>query len=139
MERIKDLAAFGAKWWADQLRTVSPDKFDNGDTGDGSDFAKVLGMLIDHANHNETDYDEKVERFEELLKDRIEYELKYSGSVTLRVDYSPEYPLSEVVREAGLDTGLTGGLPWKTSMHISMEYGVEVSAGYCAPFEVLMK
>ncbi len=138
MERIQNLASFAANWWANRLRKVDKSAFENGLKDEKADIIRLLGKINVLENQIREGYEEKVDLFEEILYTLIVEELmRTRNSVYLSVDYEPEGLLNKALEKAKLMTSNVSGLPWKTSMDISMEYGVSISRGG-SPFRTLM-
>lgn len=114
------------KWWADKLRNVNLGNFDNGDNSSAGGLAMLLaGMLaLDTQPSNES-----IDLFEEQLAETIKEHVESHGSLTLSVDYGPDYILGSTAERAGVSTS---GFPWKTTMWVRTDR-VEVSAGYAPP------
>lgn len=119
-----------AKWWADKLRNVGPGNFDNGDDSSAGGMLMVLASML--ALQNQAS-DESVDLFEEELAETIKEQVESQGSMTLSVDYGPDYILGSIAEKTGVGTG---GFPWKTTMWVRANK-VEVSAGYAAPYETI--
>ena len=118
-----------AKWWADKLRKVGPGNFDNGDSSTGG-MAMLLATML--AMESQTS-DEAIDLFEERLAETIKEQVEARGSMTLSVDYSPDYILGNLAQETGVSTSR---FPWKTTMWIEKD-NVSVSAGYAAPCKTI--
>jgi hypothetical protein len=119
-----------AKWWADKLRNVRPGNFDMGEKGDAGFFAMMLGSML---AMNTQSSGETIDLFEERLAEAIKEQVETRGSMTLSVDYGPDYILGSIAQETGVSTN---GFPWKTTMWIEKNK-VSVSAGYAAPSETI--
>lgn len=119
-----------AKWWADKLRNVTLGNFNNGDESSAGGLAMLLaGMLAMDSQPS----DEAIDLFEERLADTIKERVESCGSMTLSVDYGPDYILGSLAQETGVSTN---GFPWKTTMWVESNK-VSVSAGYAAPCKVI--
>lgn len=119
-----------AKWWADKLRNVGLGNFDNGDSSSAGGLAMLLaGMLAMDTQPS----GESIDFFEEKLAETIKEQVESRGSMTLSVDYGPDYILGSIAQESGVSTN---GFPWKTTMWVRADK-VEVSAGYAAPSETI--
>ena len=125
MEKYYDVAS---KWWADKLRSVSPGNFNNGDSSSIGGMAMILATIL---AEDSKPSNEAIDLFEEKLAATIKKDVEKRGSMTLSVDYNPDWVLSGIAQEAGVSTS---GFPWKTTMWIEGEK-VSVSAGYGAPIE----
>ena len=119
-----------AKWWADKLRKVGPGNFDNGDSSSTGGMAMLLATMLAMDSHPS---DEAIDLFEERLADTIKEHVEAYGSMTLSVDYGPDYILGNLAQETGVSTN---GFPWKTTMWIEKDK-VSVSAGYAAPCKTI--
>lgn len=95
-----------AKWWADKLRNIGMDNFDNS---------------------------EVIDSFEKKLADIIKEHLESRGSMTLSVDYCPDYILGSIAQETGVSTN---GFLWKTTMWVEKDK-VSVKDGYTAPTNII--
>ena len=123
-------ATVAAQWWAYEIMDRSPNNFDIG-AKEIHEFLASMFLAIE-AEKNAPSVD-KIETFEKKLNERINIELKRSGTLMLHVDYTPEGVLSEVLTDVGISPKV---LPVKTTMHISKDE-VSVSKGYGAPFKVI--
>jgi len=117
-----------AKWWADKLRNVGLGNFDNGDKSEAGFFAMLMGSMLAMDTQPAV---ETIDKFEERLAETIKEQVETRGSMTLSVDYGPDYILGSLAQETGVSTN---GFPWKTTMWIEANK-VSVSAGYAAPME----
>ncbi len=119
-----------AKWWADKLRNVGLGNFDNGDSSSAGGLAMILaGMLAMDTKPS----DESIDLFEKELAETIKEQVESRGSMTLSVDYGPDYILGSLAEKTGVSTN---GFPWKTTMWVRSNE-VTVSAGYAAPAETI--
>lgn len=119
-----------AKWWADKLRNVGLGNFDNGDSSSAGGLAMILaGMLAMDTQPS----DESIDLFEKELAETIKEQVERRGSMTLSVDYGPDYILGSLAEKTGVSTN---GFPWKTTMWVR-ENEVTVSAGYAAPAKTI--
>ena len=119
-----------AKWWADRLRNVGPGNFNNGDESSTGGMAMALATLL---AMNSQPSEDAIDLFEAKLAETIKKHVEDRGSMTLSVDYGPDYILSSVAQETGVSSN---GFPWKTTMWIYKDK-VTVSAGYAAPSKVI--
>lgn len=119
-----------AKWWADKLRKVVPRNYDNGDNSSTGGMAMLLASML---AMNSQPSDEAINLFEERLADTIKEHVEVNGSMTLDVDYGPDYILSKLAQETGVSANR---FPWKTTMWIKKDK-VSVSAGYAAPCKTI--
>lgn len=77
--------------------------------------------------------DEAIDLFEKRLAETIKEQVETCGSMTLSVDYRPNYVLSYIAQETGVNTN---GFPWKTTMWIEKDK-ISVIAGYVAPCKTI--
>jgi hypothetical protein len=116
-----------AQWWASQLKRGGADNGDNSSTGI---YTMMLGSVLQSVSR-EKNTAEKVEKFTELLTNHLE---KVTGNrMFISCDYGPDYELSRIAKEAGVDCG---AFPWKTSMILD-EGKIKVACGYGSPYEEL--
>lgn len=119
-----------AKWWADKLRNVGPGNFDNGDSSSTGGMAMILATMLAMDTQSS---EEAIILFEKRLAETILDQVEQHGSMVIRVDYGPDYILSDLAQETGVSPN---GFPWKTTMWIVKDK-VTVSAGYGAPRKVI--
>lgn len=116
------MARAAAHWWAERANGTAHHN------NRGGDLASVFaGILAD--TMNEPPKDGALERFEEILTEKImTAELPYEWR-SIWVDYGPDRILAEAAEEAGISCN---NFPWKTGMHIDPENGkiqVRISMG----------
>ena len=125
-------------WWADRLRNkqfsgLSPEERMSGENTGYQVAEMMAGDMSKKEAANITD--EQVKLFKislgHLITDRV---AKGNGFVYLSVDYGPDMNLAQCLEFAGLPVSSTI-LPWKTTMWLTEERGVEVAAGYRAEME----
>lgn len=121
------MARAAAHWWAERADGTA--HHDNR----GGDLASVFaGILAD--TMNEPPKVGALERFEEILAEKImttKYRMEWES---IWVDYGPDMILAEAAKEAGISCN---NFPWKTGMHIDPDKGtitVRVSLG---PWETI--
>jgi hypothetical protein len=113
------------EWWADKLVSC---KFDNGDS---SETGQMLMMMARMARLTVTA--EQVATFKESLA-KLLWEDGVGVYGSIGVDYDPDKMLRAALDASGINGGYV--LPWKT--HMGFENGgVQVTYGYCAPWEEL--
>lgn len=95
-----------AKWWANRIRNIGLENLDNSET---------------------------IDLFEEKLADTIKKHVELYGSITLSVDYCPNYVLRSLAQEIGISTN---GFLWKTTMWVEKDK-VSVKDGYTAPIKTI--
>ena len=107
------MARAAAHWWAERADGTA--RHNNR----GGDFASVMaGIMADTLN--EPPRTGALEKFEEILAEKImTAELPYMWSY-IWVDYGPDRILAEAAKEAGISCN---NFPWKTGMHIDPEKG----------------
>lgn len=116
------MARAAAHWWAERADGTAHHN------NRGNDLASVFaGILADKMN--EPPKVGALERFEEILAEKImTAELPYMWR-SIWVDYGPDMILFEAAKEAGISCN---NFPWKTGMHIDVEKGeisVRISMG----------
>lgn len=104
-----------AKWWADRLRNVELDNFNYGDDSSIGVLTMIFATML--ANHSKPS-GKAIDVFEEKLAYTINEHVKASGSVTLSVDYHPDWILTALAHETGINTN---GFPWKITMVIEKD------------------
>ena len=116
------MARVAAHWWAERVDGTAHHNTHAGDLA-----SVVAGMLAD--TMNEPPKVGALERFEEILAEKI---MTTDSPYTCRnilVDYGPDKILFEAAREAGVNCN---NFPWKTGMHIDPDEGpimVRISMG----------
>lgn len=118
MYDAKRLSEVAAQWWADKLRGLP--QYDNG-------MGWVGELATDCAPQQ--DAPGQIDRFQELLAQRLVSDLAPNGWTHVTVDYEPDVRLQEVASEAGVTCGR---FPWKTWMRVSVLDGIAVCCGYGA-------
>ena len=122
-------------WWANRLRDkkfsgLSAEERTNGENS-GYQMAEMLagGMAREEAADIS---DEQIKLFKialgHLILDRLS---NGNGFVCLSVDYGPDMNLAKCLESANLPVSSTI-LPWKTTMWLSEERGVQLGYGYGA-------
>lgn len=112
------------EWWLNQVQHPSQD---NGEP----EFAFMF-MLLGSSMRAKLD-ESQAKRFVEMLSEGIKKELEDRNEVCLDVDYGP----CELLAKVGEELEINGfSWPCKTMMKISAKK-VEVSCGYCKPWETL--
>ena len=124
IEKIVDVAT---SWWIDQLSTQS---FESGIEGKIGENLKLLANMLNDGIATPREKD--VQKFKEILGNKIRIILLSRYSLALMTDYRPEGELALALKESKVK----GGLPIKTSMNISRDK-IEVKKGYSAPYEVI--
>ena len=74
--------------------------------------------------------EDAIDAFEKRLAEFIKATVEKNSSMSLSVDYYPDYNLGTIVKETGVNPSV---FPWKTTMNIDSDR-VDVSSGYGAPF-----
>ena len=120
-----DYAKVSAKWWADRLRKVSSENYDNGDPQ-----AMFLATMLAINYHPS---DEAIDKFQEKLEEAIRERVEVRGSLTLCVDYNPDYILANAAYKASINTRC---LPMKTTMCIQKDK-ISVRTGFAAQEETI--
>ena len=127
MEKIRNevpeaMARAAAHWWAERADGTAHHNNRGGDLA--SVFAGILADMM-----NEPPKVGALERFEEILAEKImTAELPYMWR-SIWVDYGPDKILFEAAREAGVNCN---NFPWKTGMCIDPDKGeimVRISMG----------
>lgn len=102
------MARAAAHWWAERADGTAHHN------NRGGDLASVFaGILAD--TMNEPPKVGALERFEEILAEKImtaKYRMMWQS---IWVDYGPDQILAEAAKEAGINCA---NFPWKTGMHI---------------------
>lgn len=112
------------EWWLNQIQHPSQD---NGEP----ELAFMFAMF---GNSLRAKLDEQqAKRFVEMLSEGIKKELRERDEVSLEVDYHPGYILADIGEALGISDF---AWPCKTHMRVSAKK-VEVSCGYCKPWETL--
>lgn len=119
-----------AKWWADKLRKVVPRNYDIGDTSSTGGMVMLLASVL---AMNSQPSDKAINLFEERLADTIKKHVEDNCSMTLSVDYGPDYILDKLAQETGVSANR---FPKKTTMWIKKDK-VSVSVGYAAPRQTI--
>lgn len=119
-----------AKWWADKIRNVGPGNFDNGDSSSQGGMAIMMASMLAMKTAPSS---ESIDLFEERLAETIKEKVENGGSITLSVDYHPDYILSSIANETGVSAS---GFPWKTTMWVKSNH-VSVSTGFAAPAKTI--
>ena len=114
MNTNEKLIEAAVNWWADKLKKPAVEGINGDNSSSGSLFALLSRTTI---QKNEVISDEKILIFKELLTKLLQDKQKFRR-VSLATDYGPEYPLSEVCRDAGVP-GIQ--FPQKTTMHVDFE------------------
>lgn len=105
------MARTAAHWWAERSDGTAHHNNRGGDLANV--FAGVLADMM-----NEPPKDGALERFEEILAEKImTAELPYEWR-SIWVDYGPDRILAEAAKEAGISCN---NFPWKTGMQIDLE------------------
>ena len=116
------MARAAAHWWAGMADGTARHNNRGGDLA--SVFAGIMADTL-----NETPRDGALEKFEEILAEKImTAELPYMWR-HIWVDYGPDQILCEAAKEAGISCN---NFPWKTGMGIDPEKGtihVRISMG----------
>lgn len=111
-----------AEWWAN---AVCRPKFDNGDDSPAGGMAFALATLATKPVTPEA---------RKVFKERLSAILAELNCQSLYADYQPEWAIANAMEQAGIHRT---NCPWKTSMHL-IRGGVQVSAGYRAPYVTLL-
>lgn len=126
MAEVRQATTVAAKWWTKAIANPTPNSFCNGDRKSNESF---MIMMMGHmrAMQNAAS-EEQLEKFCNLLAQRIEDELATTSRVELDCDYDPCCILGETAEEVGIDLCL---FPFKRRMHVTND-SVEVKDGYDA-------
>ena len=116
------MARAAAHWWAERADGTA-----HHDNRGGNLASMFAGILADRMN--DPPKDGALERFEEILAEKImtsEHPMEWSS---IWVDYAPDRILAEAAEEAGISCN---NFPWKTGMYIDPKKGtitVRISLG----------
>ena len=119
-----------AKWWADKIRNVGSDNFNS---GDASYTGRLVAIPATIAAKKAKPSRRAIKKFEKELADIIKKYVENYGSITLSVDYKPDFILEGLAEQAGIKTS---GFPWKTTMQIKKNK-VIVRTGYAKPAKTI--
>lgn len=107
------MARAAAHWWAERVDGTAHHN------NRGGDLASVFaGILAD--TMNEPPKVGALERFEEILAEKIMTAKYRMMRQSIWVDYGPDKILAEAAEEAGISCN---NFPWKTGMYIDLEKG----------------
>ena len=124
------MARAAASWWAGKIDGTC--RHDNGDV---SLTGFLSGYLADKLN--EPPEPGALEKFEEILANKLIHWDKPWRVDRLCSDYGPDMTLLEAAQEAGISPH---NFPWKTNMYFDREKEeIIVSDGYRAPWETIWK
>ena len=127
---IESAARAAAKWWRSKINAPK----NNGDRSRQGDMSNLLATIA-------TDYvpAAAADKFEEALFAQVVEKIRARHErvwFTLGVDYGPDRELNDALVAAGLKSGLTSPLPWKTNMWVASDAAgklfVAVRGGYGA-------
>lgn len=119
------MARAAAHWWAERADGTAHHN------NRGGDLASVFaGILAD--TMNEPPKVGALERFEEILAEKIMTAERPYMCRHIWVDYGPDRILCEAAKEAGISCN---NFPWKTGMHIDPEKGEIIVRLSMGPWE----
>ena len=122
IDKIIDLAT---NWGVDVIQNP---KFDNGDTSQTGAISMIISkMLVKDTNQ------EQLDKFKQIIQNKIYENLAYDRDYILSVDYGPCRDLYEAAQESGISEN---NFPCKTTMWIGKDHLI-VSYGYRSPLETL--
>jgi hypothetical protein len=125
MTRTEELARRAAAYWTNFLREPAGMVFNNGDEGRNGRMAQIL-FNLGKKKHP----DEKIDKFEELLFERLMDPVKYK-IYELDVDYHPDTILTECLKASLVEYNSMAIFPCKTWLNIDWENNkLTASEGY---------
>lgn len=125
MIKNEELAKRAAAYWAKFLREPASMVFNNGDEGRNGQMAQILFDMGKKKHH-----DEKIDKFEELLFDRLMDPTKHT-IYELDVDYHPDTILTECLNASLGKYNSMAIFPCKTWLNIDWENNIlTASEGY---------
>lgn len=130
---IETIVETATSWWVDNLSLDSLPSFGSGIEGAiMMPLRKKIGEILDIYRIIPKERKNEIEKFKEVLGNRIRIILLSRYSCYLYVDYRPEGELEFAIKESKLK----GTFPCKTRMKISRDK-IEVQKGYSSPYEVI--
>ena len=133
---IETIVEIATSWWVDNLSLNSLTPFGSGieDKIMGSlrNVNKEIGEIFDIYRTIPRERKKEIQKFKEILGNRIRMLLLSRYYYYLNVDYRPEGELALAIKESKLK----GTFPLKTHMSISRDK-IEVRKGVSSPFEVI--
>ena len=131
MAEVKQAAIVAAQWWTEKIGNPNPNSFNNGDrTSNASFFMMMIGYKL---ATQKSASKEQLDKFCEILSQKISEELDHSNDLYVDCDYGPCSILFEAAELAEIDTCL---FPFKRRMWIRAD-SVTVKDGYDASTDVL--
>ena len=105
MAEVRQATIVAAKWWTDKIANPTPNSFCNGDRKGNESF---MIMMMGHMNAMQNAATkEQLEKFCNLLAQRIEDELAKTSMVELACDYGPDNILGETAEAVGINVCLS--------------------------------
>lgn len=120
-----------AKWFADKLRNISPENFNNGDIVNS--FGRKTAELTANLALEHQFSEKQIKKFEEELANFIAFSVREKGKLILTVDYAPDSNLNRIASKCGIKQNF---FPWKTTMKITADK-VTVKSGLISPIEII--
>lgn len=126
MAEVRQATNVAAKWWTNAIANPTLNSFCNGDRKSNESF---MMMMVGHMNAMQNAAsEEQLEKFCNLLAQRLEDEFAKTSRIELECDYGPDCILGETAEEVGINLCL---FPFKRRMHVTNDL-VEVKDGYDA-------
>ncbi len=126
MANIQQATIVAARWWTEKIGNPILDNFCNGDRRNTASF---MIMMMGHTKAlNHVASEKQLEKFCDMLAQRISEELTKTPKVDLDCDYVPCCILDETAKESEIDACL---FPYKRIMQVTAD-SVKVKDGYDA-------
>lgn len=130
---IETIVETATSWWVDNLSLNSLTPFGSGiEDVIRVNLRKEIGEILDIHRTILKERKNEIEKFKQVLGNRIRIILLSRYSYYLNVEYHPEGELALAIKEAKL----RGTFPIKTHMNISRDK-IEVRKGESSPYEVI--